>query len=54
MSSGSAPAGEGGVRIRPLLPENEVPRGRGEDWLTVFNSKYLNRVHKVIMYQYDT
>ena len=35
MASGSAPAGDGGVRIRPLLSENEVPRGRSQDWLTV-------------------
>ena len=27
MASDSAPAGDGGVRIRPLVPENEVPRG---------------------------
>ena len=28
MASGSAPAGERRVQIRPLLPEGEVPRGR--------------------------
>ena len=49
MASSSAPAGAVGVRIRPLLPENEVPRGKGNDWLTVFNCKYSNRVHKVVM-----
>ena len=54
MASGSAQAGERGVRIRPLLPDTEVPRGRSQDWLTVYNSKFSNRVHRVITLQYDT
>ena len=49
MASGTAPASDGGGRIRPFLPENEVPRGGDQDWLTVFNSKYSNRVHKVVI-----
>ena len=54
MASGNAPAGERGVRIRPLLPDNEVPRGKCQDWLTIYNSKFSNRVHRVITLQYDT
>ena len=44
MASGSAPAGERGVINWPLLPEGEVPRGRGRGWLTVNHSKCPNRV----------
>ena len=32
MASGRAPAGERRLKIRPLLPEEEAPRGRGRDW----------------------
>ena len=38
MASGSAPAGKRGVRIRPLLPDNEVPRGEariGSQYITI-------------------
>ena len=44
MASGRAPTGKRRVLIRPLLPEGEVPRGRGRDWLTVENSRYPKRV----------
>ena len=40
MASGRTPAGERRVLIRPLLPEGEVPRGKGRDWLTGENSRY--------------
>ena len=40
MASGRAPAGERRVQIRPLLPDEEVPRGRARDWLSVHNSRY--------------
>ena len=49
MASGRTPAGDRPVRIRPLLPENEVPSGRTQDWLTVHNSEYPNRVQKVVI-----
>ena len=40
MASGSAPTGGQGVGIRPLLPENEVPKEKGQDWLTLYKSKF--------------
>ena len=54
MASGRAPVGDREVRIRPLLPSDEVPSGRTQDWLTANDFKYSNKVHKVVMLQYDT
>ena len=39
MASGSAPSGQASVKIRPLQPEDDVPRGRQGDWLGSHNSK---------------
>ena len=44
MASGRAPTCEKRLQIRPLLPDEEVPRGRARDWLSVHNCRYPKRV----------